>query len=84
MGINYNVKMNGILDTGLGEAEGLDKLMEEINDYRTFLLSESCKRKNLREISLNVRIILNFFLSASLQPQSVVGHWAIWAFFLAH
>lgn len=31
VGINYKVKINGILDTGMGEAEALDKLMEEIN-----------------------------------------------------
>lgn len=64
MGINYNVEMNGTVDTGIGEAEGLEKLMEEINDYRTFLLSKLQERKKLREISLNACVMLNYFLKS--------------------
>lgn len=47
--------MNGILDTGIGEAEGLDKLMEEINDWLQDipLVRKLQERKNLREIPLN-------------------------------
>lgn len=47
--------MNGILDTGIGEAEGLDKLMEEINDWLQDipLVRKLQERKTLREIPLN-------------------------------